>query len=596
MWFQKYILIFLIMSNYPTTLKNILWIICIPIFILSLYLTFLSKTIVLSWSILSMTTTQIQVPLILDPIGTIFSSTVLFISANIIHFTSSYIKNDPFIQRFCILILLFVSSINFLIFIPHIMALLLGWDGLGITSFILVIYYQNPKSLAAGIITALRNRIGDAALLLRIGWTLNQGHWSIIHILSTPINHIIIPTIILAAITKRAQIPFSSWLPAAMAAPTPVSALVHSSTLVTAGVFLLLRFYPSIQTIPNSKLILLIIATTTIFMAGTSALFECDIKKIIALSTLSQLGVIIGTIALSLPLLGFFHLITHAIFKALLFMGAGYLISIFHHSQDLRSIGSLTSQLPLTISTTLLSIIALCGRPFLAGFYSKDIILEILLYNPTNILILTIFIAATLLTAAYSTRMLIILVWSPSISLPLLPINDEDTNVTTPILKIVSIAITTGALINWIIFSPINEPILSLPYKLFPLIITILGLYITFILVSATNKEILPKSPYISNTNTSIWYLTPLSTQNILKTPINLSHNTLKILDHGWVESVSAQGILILMISSSKTTHLSTNNIITSFILITLIIIPLINIIYICNLIKSVTLKMLKWF
>ena len=152
------------------------------------------------------------------------------------------------------------------------------------------------------------------------------------------------------------------------------------------------------------------IATITIFIAGISALFECDIKKIIALSTLSQLGVIIGALALSLPMLRFFHLITHAIFKALLFIGAGALIFIFQHTQDLRSIGSLTTQLPLSISTTLLARAALCGTPFLAGFYSKDIILEITLFNPTNTLILAIFILATLLTASYSARILLIII------------------------------------------------------------------------------------------------------------------------------------------------------------------------------------------
>lgn len=578
---------FLIMLyHHPIIFKNILWALFTLVSSLSLYLTFSFKTIILSWTIISSSAIQIQIPLILDPMGTIFSSTVLFISANIIHFTISYIKNDPFIQRFSILIIIFISSINFLIFIPHIIALLLGWDGLGITSFILVIYYQNPKSLAAGIITALRNRIGDAAILIRIGWTLNQGQWSIIHTLSTPINHIIIPVIILAAITKRAQIPFSSWLPAAIAAPTPVSALVHSSTLVTAGVFLLLRFYPSIETIPNSKTILLIVATSTIFIAGMSALFECDIKKIIALSTLRQLGVIIGAISLSLPHLRFFHLITHAIFKALLFIGAGNLISSFHHRQDLRAIGCLSKQLPLTISITLLSIIALCGSPFLAGFYSKDIILEITLYSPTNAIIMLMFIVATIITAAYSTRILLILVWAPPLSSPLLSINDEETNITTPILKITSIAITVGALINWIIFSPFNEPLISVQYKLLPLIITLLGILIPALIICFPNTENQPKSIYASQTNITMWYLSPLSTQNILKIPMKFSHQTLKIIDHGWVESTSAQGILIMSASISKTLQLSQHNYITSFTLITFIVILLINTIYTSNLNK----------
>jgi len=217
--------------------------------------------------------------LILDPIGLRFSLTVLFISANVLSFSITYIKLDKFIKRFTILVLLFILSMNLLIFIPHIIALLLGWDGLGLVSFILVIYYQNHKSLAAGLITAFSNRIGDAILLVAIALTLDQGHWFILNIINN--NQIIyqIILIILAAITKSAQIPFSRWLPAAIAAPTPVSALVHSSTLVTAGVFLLIRFYPFLHIAPYFNRTLLSIATITIFIAGVRATTECDIKK-----------------------------------------------------------------------------------------------------------------------------------------------------------------------------------------------------------------------------------------------------------------------------------------------------------------------------
>lgn len=192
-----------------------------------------------------------------------------------------------------------------------------------------------------------------------------------------------------------------------MAAPTPVSALVHSSTLVTAGVFLLIRFYPFLHSIQNFNFILLIISTSTILIAGFSALVECDIKKIIALSTLSQLGVIIIRLSLDLPLLAYFHLITHAIFKALLFVCAGTLIHLHSHSQDLRFIGALAKQIPLTSTTLLIANLALCGFPFLAGFYSKDLIIESSLFLSYNALILFILIIATATTAAYSTRFFI---------------------------------------------------------------------------------------------------------------------------------------------------------------------------------------------
>jgi len=182
--------------------------------------------------------------------------------------------------------------------------------------------------------------------------------------------------------TKRAQIPFSAWLPAAMAAPTPVSALVHSSTLVTAGVYLLIRFSPALGGVEQR--VLLLLAGLTMFMAGLGANFETDLKKIIALSTLSQLGVIMGILALGYAKLAFFHLLAHALFKALLFMCAGSVIHSVGGTQDIRSIGGLIYSMPLSITSINLANLALCGTPFLAGFYSKDLILEVAFSRAVN--------------------------------------------------------------------------------------------------------------------------------------------------------------------------------------------------------------------
>ena len=193
--------------------------------------------------------------------------------------------------------------------------------------------------------------------------------------------------IIFAAITKSAQIPFRSWLPAAIAAPTPVSALVHSSTLVTAGVFLLLRFYPFLSSSKRFSTILLITGSITMLIAGQAALLETDIKKIIALSTLRQLGVIITSLSLGFTNLTFFHLITHALFKALLFVCAGSIINLHHHSQDLRFIGNTRQQTPLLNSCIIIANLALSGSPFMAGFYSKDLIIESSAFIRFNILI-----------------------------------------------------------------------------------------------------------------------------------------------------------------------------------------------------------------
>lgn len=208
---------------------------------------------------------------------------------------------------------------------------------------------------------------------------------------------------IVAAITKRAQIPFSAWLPAAMAAPTPVSALVHSSTLVTAGVYLLIRFNYVIR-MRGYRGAVLFLGLITITMAGGSALIELDIKKIIALSTLSQLGVIFFSLGLCQPFLAFFHLVSHAYFKAILFIAAGSIIHRVKDYQDLRKIGGYARNLYRIRMVMLVRNLRLCGLPFISGFYSKDLILEILIISDINIIAIIVAILATMLTMAYSCR------------------------------------------------------------------------------------------------------------------------------------------------------------------------------------------------
>lgn len=312
-------------------------------------------------------------------------------------------KEAP-LHYFTILVLLFVLSINILIFIPNLIILLLGWDGLGLTSYLLVIYYRNNKSIGAGIITALTNRVGDALLILAIARALISGYWDL-SISPFTINLTISVLIIVAAITKRAQIPFSAWLPAAIAAPTPVSALVHSSTLVTAGIYLIIRFYPTLRRFEILKFICFYIGALTCLIARTSAIAENDLKKIIALSTLRQLGIIIIALGLEQPQLAFFHLITHALFKALLFICAGTVIHIENNNQDIRLIGSLESASPVTTVTLNTANLSLCGTPFLAGFYSKDAIVERFFITSLPLTSRVILISRVCLTAAYTIRL-----------------------------------------------------------------------------------------------------------------------------------------------------------------------------------------------
>lgn len=255
------------------------------------------------------------------------------------------------------------------------------------------------------MVTAITNRLGDVIILVCIGIILFSGHWDYSKLVcsSGGPEKLFIFLMVLAACTKRAQIPFSAWLPAAMAAPTPVSALVHSSTLVTAGVYLLIRFNHLLGTTRCTK-ILMFVGTLTIFMAGISAMFEEDIKKIIALSTLRQLGVIIMVIGAQKPALAFYHLISHAYFKAILFMCAGSVIHRIKDYQDIRLMGRGKTSIPIILNIVIISNMSLCGLPFLSGFYSKDIILECVALQTNTALRACLIFLATMLTIMYSLR------------------------------------------------------------------------------------------------------------------------------------------------------------------------------------------------
>nr|BDQ44078.1 NADH dehydrogenase subunit 5 [Amynthas yunoshimensis] len=522
----------------------LMWMMFMLMVPLSAHLMLSNKTMLIEWVLFNISSTPIMMTIIVDPSGTLFSSTVLLISANVLQFSTTYMKNDKFIDRFTVLVMLFVLSMNMLIFFPHLMILLFGWDGLGLVSFILVIYYQNPKSLAAGMITALTNRIGDVMLLLSIAWTLNQGHWDIIHMWETSVFTWQTSAILLAAMTKSAQMPFSSWLPAAMAAPTPVSALVHSSTLVTAGVFLLIRFYPFLSSAPWFNSLLLLIAVTTTTMAGLSATTECDMKKIIALSTLSQLGMMMTAMGLGMVNLAYFHMITHALFKALLFICAGTLIHSLMHSQDLRWMGNITTQMPTTTSCFILASMALCGAPFMSGFYSKDMIVESSIFYSNNFIMLLIILFTVSLTSFYTMRLMLTTIWGPSNSSPFIQLQEE-ISLTTPMLILSSMSIISGSMLIWIM--PMNqEPMsMTLMVKNMPMVMIVTGALTAWNINTRRIKQnsAMMLMPLSHHASCLMWFLVPLSSQFTMKTPLYISHNYLKSLDQSWLEKLGGQGV-----------------------------------------------------
>nr|ALO77468.1 NADH deshydrogenase subunit 5 [Gyrinidae sp. GENSP01] len=516
-------------------------------FLFGLNFLFMDYTLFIEWEILSINSSSIVMSVLFDWMSLFFMSFVLFISSMVIFYSDQYMEGDLNLNRFIILVLMFVFSMMLLIISPNLISILLGWDGLGLVSYCLVIYYQNIKSYNAGMITALMNRVGDVMLLISISWMLNYGNWNYVFYMDFMKNdyymQIIGGLVMIAAMTKSAQIPFSSWLPAAMAAPTPVSALVHSSTLVTAGVYLLIRFNLILN--QNLMLFLLFISTLTMFMSGLGANFEFDLKKIIALSTLSQLGLMMSILSMGNSNLAFFHLLTHALFKALLFMCAGSVIHNLKDTQDIRFMGNLMVHMPLTCICMNICNLALCGMPFLAGFYSKDLILEIVLMSNLNILIFILYFISTGLTVCYSFRLVYYSITGDFNFFSLHSLNDEGWVMLKSMVFMLFFVIMGGSVLMWLIFPTPSMICLPIEMKLLPLIVSILGAWAGYEVSKFSLSWNLNSKKFYTYTYFfgSMWFMPNISTFSMNYLPLMISYSLYKNFDQGWNEYLGAQGL-----------------------------------------------------
>nr|AMP43814.1 NADH dehydrogenase subunit 5 [Suragina sp. KW-2016] len=537
----------------------------ISLFIMSMFYLLNNMVYFIEWEVVSLNSLLVVMTFLFDWMSLMFMSFVLLISSLVIFYSKEYMGGDVNINRFIFLVLMFVMSMMLLIISPNLISILLGWDGLGLVSYLLVIYFQNVKSYSAGMLTALSNRIGDVAILLAIAWMLNYGSWNYIYyleIMKSDFEMMVIGGLImLAAMTKSAQIPFSSWLPAAMAAPTPVSALVHSSTLVTAGVYLLIRFNILLVGSYMGQLLLLL-SGLTMFMAGIGANFEFDLKKIIALSTLSQLGLMMSILSMGFLKLAFFHLLTHALFKALLFMCAGAIIHNMSNSQDIRTMGGFVNHMPFTSSCLNVANLALCGMPFLAGFYSKDLILEIVSLSYLNMFSFFLFFFSTGLTVCYSIRLVYYSMTGDFNVMSLHLLNDEGWIMLSGMLGLLFMAIVGGSLLNWLIF-PIPDMICLPSYlKLLTLFVCIMGGIFGYLISNVSlyfiNKSLLYF--FISSFLGSMWFMPYISTYGIINYPLLLGEKMLKNIDQGWSEFFGGQMIYNSLKNYSSINQFIQNN------------------------------------
>uniref|UniRef100_A0AAU6QDM0 NADH:ubiquinone reductase (H(+)-translocating) n=1 Tax=Sperchon placodermus TaxID=3136837 RepID=A0AAU6QDM0_9ACAR len=367
------------------------------------FIYFLSGGFVFSLNLLFFSSFSFDFMFVFDWVSCGFSSFVMLISSVVFIYSGFYMDGDASIRRYLWLLFLFVFSMLFLVFSPNLFSLMIGWDGLGLVSFLLVVYYSNFSSLRSGLLTVLTNRIGDLSMMVSFFIFYLHGFWNLSSFYFDCSMYMGI-FLILASSTKSAQLPFSSWLPAAMAAPTPVSSLVHSSTLVTAGVYLLIRFYYSLSFFLSSW-IFSFISIMTMFFSGFLAFFEMDMKSVVAMSTLSQLGMMMFVISLGEWSFGFFHMICHALFKALLFLSCGGFIFYSSGGQDIRLKGSFVSMSPFFCMIFIFSSMSLCGIPFLSGFFSKDLILESSFGFGWGVFCIFIFFVSCAFSLVYSMRL-----------------------------------------------------------------------------------------------------------------------------------------------------------------------------------------------
>nr|AXI98786.1 NADH dehydrogenase subunit 5 [Pseudoniphargus sp. 2-Portugal] len=529
---------------------------------------FYNKSIFLEWEIFYLSSMSFVMSFIFDWMSLMFLGVVAFISGCIMKYSYYYMEGEVNFLRFVMILLLFVGSMMFLIISPNLISLLLGWDGLGLSSYILVVFYQNEGSSNAGMLTVLSNRVGDVMILMSIGLLSGLGSWNYF-MFDKVEEELVVLMILLAGMTKSAQMPFSAWLPAAMAAPTPVSSLVHSSTLVTAGVYLLIRFYPVMSTINYLWEVLMIISIMTMVLAGLEANFEMDIKKVVALSTLSQLGLMMMILSIGLVKLSFFHLVTHAMFKSSLFMCVGFMMHNSGGNQDGREMSGFSQMSPLMVSYFLIVNMALMGFPFLAGFYSKDLILESMFMMEESYLIVGSLIFGTGFTFSYSVRMMFIVSSKMNIGPKMINIMDMDKYVSSSILGLVSASLIMGFICSWVCFSEIEIMLLAGWEKYSILVVGILSGSVIYMFMM---KEMWFKNKFISmNMISKMFYLPDISVEIMSKPFIFLSGNLDKLLDKGWSEFYGGKGGEVYMSEWSNKLQLSQSSIMVSGYLISVI-------------------------
>nr|YP_010890539.1 NADH dehydrogenase subunit 5 [Eomenopon denticulatum]WIM51545.1 NADH dehydrogenase subunit 5 [Eomenopon denticulatum] len=335
----------------------------------------LSEVYVFEWVLFFFYDFHISLGLIFDQNSWVFTFTVVMVYLSVWFYSSVYMESETYLDRFTKIMTVFMGSMLILIHSNGLMTSMVGWDGLGITSMILIMYYSSNSALKSSIFTFMINRLGDSFFMILVILSYCVHSSSVLY--NGTASWIISLFLILTSMTKSSQFPFSSWLVKAMEAPTPVSSLVHSSTLVTAGAYLIIIHKEVWCGGFGLLMFLSMSAFITMMVANLSSLMEMDLKKIIAYSTLSQLSFIYVCISLHMADQAFFYMIMHAFFKAMMFMVVGFVIHYSSGWQDIRILGLNQMSTPCMMNIFVASSLSLCGMPYLSGFFSKDLVVDL---------------------------------------------------------------------------------------------------------------------------------------------------------------------------------------------------------------------------